>query len=155
MTSETVTVSNTGDADLVVTITNDNTDNFTVVPADQLVVAPGQEGTITITYNYAEGTWGTFNANVKLTPNYGGTYDAKTITVSATSKDPNVWDEDFEEGMPSNWIADGWTVSTPGSYSGGNGTKMAGGNSRTATLILASPLLFAKVFKASVHSSIA
>ena len=91
--------------------------------------------TITITYNYAEGTWGTFNANVKLTPNYGGTYDAKTITVSATSKDPNVWDEDFEEGMPSNWIADGWTVSTPGSYSGGNGTKMAGGNSRTATLI--------------------
>ena len=135
VTSETVTVSNTGDADLVVTITNDNTDNFTVVPADQLVVAPGQEGTITITYNYAEGTWGTFNANVKLTPNYGGTYDAKTITVSATSKDPNVWDEDFEEGMPSNWIADGWTVSTPGSYSGGNGTKMAGGNSRTATLI--------------------
>ncbi len=134
-TSETVTVSNTGDADLVVTITNDNTDNFTVVPADQLVVAPGQEGTITITYNYVEGTWGTFNANVKLTPNYGGTYDVKTITVSATSKDPNVWDEDFEEGMPSNWIADGWTVSTPGSYSGGNGTKMAGGNSRTATLI--------------------
>lgn len=134
-TSETVTVSNTGDADLVVTITNDNTDNFTVVPADQLVVAPGQEGTITITYNYAEGTWGTFNANVKLTPNYGGTYDAKTITVSATSKDPNVWEEDFEEGMPSNWIADGWTVSTPSAFLGGNGTQMAGGSSKTATLI--------------------
>ncbi len=133
--SETITVSNTGDAELVVAIANDNTTNFTVVPAESLTVAPGQEGTITITYNYAEGTWGTFNANVKLTPNYGGTYDAKTITVSATSKDPNVWDEDFEEGMPSNWIADGWTVSTPGSYSGGNGTKMAGGNSRTATLI--------------------
>lgn len=133
--SETVTVSNTGDADLVVAIENDNTDNFTVEPAEQLVVAPGEEGTITITYNYAEGTWGTFNANVKLTPNYGGTYDVKTITVSATSKDPNVWDEDFEEGMPSNWIADGWTVSTPSAFLGGNGTKMAGGSSKTATLI--------------------
>ncbi len=135
VTSETVTVSNTGDAELVVAIANDNTTNFSVEPAEQLVVAPGEQGTITITYNYVEGTWGTFKANVKVTPNYGGTYDVKTITVSATSKDPNVWDEDFEEGMPSNWIADGWTVSTPGSYSGGNGTKMAGGNSRTATLI--------------------
>jgi len=133
--SETITVSNTGDAELVVAIANDNTTNFTVVPAESLTVAPGETGEITITYNYVEGTWGTFKANVTVTPNYGGTYDVKTITVSATSKDPNVWDEDFEEGMPSNWIADGWTVSTPGSYSGGNGTKMAGGNSRTATLI--------------------
>lgn len=136
VTSETITVSNTGDADLVVTIANDNAENFSVEPADQLIVAPGEEGTVTITYNFVDGTWGTFNANVKLTPNYGGTYDVKTIAVSATSKDPNAWDEDFEEGsIPANWIADGWTVSTPGSYSGGNGTKMAGGNSKTATLI--------------------
>ncbi len=134
--SETITVSNTGDADLVVTIANDNTENFSVEPADQLIVAPGEEGTITITYNFVEGTWGTFNANVKVTPNYGGTYDAKTITVSATSKDPNVWDEDFESGvLDQDWIASGWSISTPGSYSGGNGTKMVGGNSRTATLI--------------------
>lgn len=136
VTSETITVSNTGDADLVVTIANDNAENFSVEPADQLIVAPGEEGTVTITYNFVDGTWGTFNANVKLTPNYGGTYDVKTIAVSAISKDPNAWDEDFEEGsIPANWIADGWTVSTPGSYSGGNGTKMAGGNSKTATLI--------------------
>lgn len=136
VTSETITVSNTGDADLVVTIANDNAENFSVDPADQLIVAPGEEGTVTITYHFVDGTWGTFNANVKLTPNYGGTYDVKTIAVSATSKDPNAWDEDFEEGsIPANWIADGWTVSTPGSYSGGNGTKMAGGNSKTATLI--------------------
>lgn len=136
VTSETITVSNTGDADLVVSIENDNAENFTVAPAESLTVAPGETGEITITYNFVEGTWGTFNANVKLTPNYGGTYDVKTIAVSATSKDPNSWDEDFEEGaIPANWIADGWTVSTPGSYSGGNGTKMAGGNSKTATLI--------------------
>ncbi len=134
--SETITVSNTGDADLVATITNDNTDNFTVEPAENLTVAPGETGTITVTYNYAEGTWGTFNANVKLTPNYGGTYDVKTIAVSATSKDPNVWDEDFESGvLDQDWIASGWSISTPGSYSGGNGTKMVGGNSKTATLI--------------------
>lgn len=134
--SETITVSNTGDADLVVTIANDNTENFSVEPADQLIVAPGEEGTITITYNFVESIWGTFNANVKLTPNYGGTYDVKTIAVSATSKDPNVWDEDFESGvLDQDWIASGWSISTPGSYSGGNGTKMVGGNSRTATLI--------------------
>lgn len=134
--SETITVSNTGDADLVVTIANDNTENFSVEPADQLIVAPGEEGTITITYNFVESIWGTFNANVKLTPNYGGTYDVKTIAVSATSKDPNVWDEDFESGeLDQDWIASDWSISTPGSYSGGNGTKMVGGNSRTATLI--------------------
>lgn len=134
--SETITVSNTGDADLVVTIANDNTENFSVEPADQLIVAPGEEGNITITYNFVEGTWGTFNANVKVTPNYGGTYDVKTIAVSATSKDPNVWDEDFESGvLDQDWIASGWSISTPGTYSGGNGTKMVGGNSKTATLI--------------------
>ncbi|MBQ3627973.1 MAG: DUF1573 domain-containing protein, partial [Bacteroidaceae bacterium] len=144
-TSETVTVSNTGDADLVVTITNDNTDNFTVVPADQLVVAPGQEGTITITYNYAEGTWGTFNANVKLTPNYGGTYDAKTITVSATSKDPNVWSEDFEEGtLPTSWNNEGgWTVSEP-TASGSNGSYMATISSYNNPKSLTTPRLEAK-----------
>ncbi len=133
--SETITVSNTGDADLVVTITNDNTENFTVEPAQSLTVAPGETGTITVTYNYAEGIWGTFNANVKLTPNYGSTYDVKTITVSATSKDPNVWEEDFESGsIPSEWTNNGWTCSNSG-Y-GNNGTYMASaGNSNDNTLV--------------------
>jgi len=108
--TETVTVSNSGDADLVATIANDNTENFTV-STESLTVAPGETGTFTVTYNYAEGTWGTFTANIKVTPNYGSTYDVKTITASATSKDPNVWDEDFEEGIPSEWTNSGWTIS--------------------------------------------
>ena len=145
VTSETITVSNTGDAELVVTITNDNTDNFTVAPAEPLTVAPGEEGTITITYNFVEGTWGTFNANVKLTPNYGTTYDAKTITVSATSKNPNVWDEDFEEGtLPTTWNNEGkWTVSQA-TASGNNGTYMAYLSSYNDPKSLTTPRLEAK-----------
>lgn len=142
--TETVTVSNSGDADLVATIANDNTENFTV-SAESLTVAPGETGTFTVTYNYAEGTWGTFTANIKVTPNYGSTYDVKTITASATSKDPNVWDEDFEEGsIPETWTNEGgWTVSTP-TASGNNGTKMATISSYNNPKTLTTPRLAAK-----------
>ena len=110
-----------------------------------MTVAPGEEGTITITYNFVEGTWGTFNANVKVTPNYGGSYDAKTITVSATSKDPNVWSEDFEEGTLSNtWNNEGkWTVSQP-TATGSNGTYMATISSYNDPKSLTTPRLEAK-----------
>lgn len=143
--SETITVSNTGDAELVVAIANDNTTNFTVVPAESLTVAPGETGEITITYNYVEGTWGTFKANVTVTPNYGGTYDVKTITVSATSKDPNVWSEDFEEGtLPTTWNNEGgWTVSEP-TASGSNGSYMATISSYNNPKSLTTPRLEAK-----------
>lgn len=142
--TETVTVSNSGDADLVATIANDNTENFTV-STESLTVAPGETGTFTVTYNYAEGTWGTFTANIKVTPNYGSTYDVKTITASATSKDPNVWDEDFEEGsIPETWTNEGvWTVSTP-TASGNNGTKMATISSFNNPKTLTTPRLAAK-----------
>ncbi len=142
--SETITVSNTGDGKLVATIANDNTDNFTVEPAE-LTVNPGETGEITITYNYAEGTWGTFKANVKVTPNYGGTYDVKTITVSATSKDPNVWSEDFEEGtLPTTWNNEGgWTVSEP-TANGSNGSYMATISSYNNPKSLTTPRLEAK-----------
>lgn len=142
--TETVTVSNSGDADLVATIANDNTENFTV-STESLTVAPGETGTFTVTYNYAEGTWGTFTANIKVTPNYGSTYDVKTITASATSKDPNVWDEDFEEGsIPETWTNEGgWTVSTPAA-SGNNGTKMATISSYNNPKTLTTPRLAAK-----------
>ena len=142
--TETVTVSNSGDADLVATIANDNTENFTV-STESLTVAPGETGTFTVTYNYAEGTWGTFTANIKVTPNYGSTYDVKTITASATSKDPNVWDEDFEEGSrPETWTNEGeWTVSTP-TASGNNGTKKATISSANNPKTLTTPRLAAK-----------
>ena len=142
--SETITVSNTGDGKLVATIANDNTDNFTVEPTE-LTVNPGETGEITITYNYVEGTWGTFKANVKVTPNYGGTYDVKTITVSATSKDPNVWSEDFEEGtLPTTWNNEGgWTVSEP-TASGSNGSYMATISSYNNPKSLTTPRLEAK-----------
>ena len=142
--TETVTVSNSGDADLVATIANDNTENFTV-STESLTVAPGETGTFTVTYNYAEGSWGTFTANIKVTPNYGSTYDVKTITASATSKDPNVWDEDFEEGsIPETWTNEGgWKVSTP-TASGNNGTKMATISSYNNPKTLTTPRLAAK-----------
>ena len=137
--TETVTVSNSGDADLVATIANDNTENFTV-STESLTVAPGETGTFTVTYNYAEGTWGTFTANIKVTPNYGSTYDVKTITASATSKDPNVWEEDFEAGIPSEWTNSGWTISRKWSEdSSVNHAYSGSSNSNT----LVTPRLFA------------
>lgn len=142
--TEVITVSNTGDAVLVVTIENDNARNF-VVTSTELTVNPGESGEFIIVYNYIEGTWGTFNANVKLTPNYGGAYDVKTITVSATSKDPNVWSEDFEEGtMATTWNNEGnWTVSQP-TASGNNGTYMATISSYNNPKSLTTPRLEAK-----------
>ena len=142
--SETITVSNTGDGELVATIANDNAENFTVAPAE-LTVAPGETGEITITYNYVEGTWGTFKANVTVTPNYGSTYDVKSITISATSKDPNVWSEDFEEGtLAATWNNEGkWTVSQS-SVSGNNGTYMATISSYGDPKSLTTPRLEAK-----------
>lgn len=141
--AETITLSNTGDADLVVTIENDNTTNF-MVSAESVTVAPGETGTFTITYNFEDGTWGTFTANVKVTPNYGSQFDAKTITVSATSKNPNVWSEDFEEGvMPAYWASQGvWAVGTP-TASGNNGTKMLAISSYQAPKTIVTPRLIA------------
>jgi hypothetical protein len=75
-----------------------------------------------------------------VTPNYGSTYDVKTITASATSKDPNVWEEDFEAGIPSEWTNSGWTISRKWSEASSVNHAYSG-SSNSNTLV--TPRLFA------------
>lgn len=105
--SETITVSNTGNAVLEAAIAVDNNE-FTVSPAN-LSVAAGQSGTFTISYSYNAEAYGGHTATVTVTPNAG---DAATIAVSAYVRNPNVWSEDFSgNALPNGWKADvsNWT----------------------------------------------
>lgn len=128
--SQDITVSNTGDAELKAEIISDNAD-FTVTPAS-LTVAAGKTATLTITYRYDATAYGDHTATVTVTPNVG---EVVAIAASALVKDPNIWEEDFEDGaIPASWANDGWAVST---YNyGNNGTRMAyAGLSSNNTLV--------------------
>ena len=105
---QTITVSNTGNAELTATIVSDN-EEFTVAPA-ALTVAAGAEEIFTITYHFNATAYGSHSATITVTPNAG---DAVAISASAYVKDPNVWSEDFEAGsVPDGWKADAsnWTI---------------------------------------------
>lgn len=104
--TETVTVSNTGDATLTAGIASSDAARFVVNPSS-LTVEPGQTATFDITFKHDDLTSGTFTANINITPNHG---NMQTIRVTATNKREGVWSEDFEEGIPATWTNDGWTI---------------------------------------------
>lgn len=138
-TSETVTVSNTGNAVLEAAITVDNNE-FTVSPAN-LSVAAGQSGTFTISYSYNAEAYGDHTATVTVTPNAG---DAATIDVSAYVRNPNVWSEDFDAGqLPEDWINNGWSIGTSTAFAE-NTTPMALAPQSNTAGTLTTPRLLAK-----------
>ena len=141
--AKTYTVTNTGTGKLTVNIASDSED-FTVNPAKIEDIAAGESSTFTIAFNYTEGNYGDKSATITVTPTYDETA-AVTIAATATAKDPNVWEEDFEEGsMPTTWNNEGgWTVSQP-TASGSNGTYMATINSYNNPKKLTTPRLEAK-----------
>lgn len=121
--SQVITVSNSGEAELVGTITSDNAD-FTVSPSE-INVPVGETAEFTVTYNYDAEAYGAHTATITVTPSVG---EAATLAVSAKVADPNVWSEDFEgEGQPEGWevgssnwtFANGVARATYGSYSTG------------------------------------
>lgn len=131
------TVTNSGTGTLSVAIASDSED-FTVAPATLEDIAAGESKTFTVHFNFAE-PWGEKTANITVTPSYDPTA-AVTITASATSKDPNVWEEDFEAGIPSEWTNSGWTISRKWSEeSSVNHAYSGSSNSNT----LVTPRLFA------------
>jgi len=100
--SQDVTVSNTGNAELTVSIVSDNAD-FTVSKTN-LTVAAGETGTFTISYQYNADEYGVHTATVTVTPNAG---EPAAIALSAYVRNPNVWSEDFSGNtLPSGWKAD-------------------------------------------------
>ena len=97
-----VIVSNTGDAELQVTIVSDKPEEF-AVSKSSLTIAPGAEDTFTITFLYQATAFGGHAATITLTPNAG---EAATIAASAQVADPNAWKEDFS----GNALPDGWAI---------------------------------------------
>ena len=137
--SKTYTVSNTGTGTLTVNIASDS-EKFTVEPA-QLVITDEPKD-FTVTFNYDASDFGKFNANITVTPTYDESA-AVTFAASAQVVNPNLWEEDFEEGtLPQGWVANNWTIGTYSSYE--NDTYMAlAPNSNTAGTLI-TPCLTAK-----------
>ena len=141
--TKTYTISNTGTGVLTVNLASDSED-FTVEPELIIVGAEDEPVSFTVTFNYDGENLGEKSGNITLTPFHDETA-VVTIAASAIAKDPNVWDEDFEEGtLPESWLSEGkWTVSQP-TASGSNGTYMAYISSYNAPKALTTPCLEAK-----------
>lgn len=119
-------ITNSGTGTLTGSITTSDATQFTVSPTT-FSLAAGESTDFTVSLVFDE-NYGSKTATITVTPDYN-TAEAIVINATATTADPNVWDEDFESGsIPAYWVSDGWTVSQPYSYVGGNGTYMAGPN---------------------------
>ena len=137
--SKTYSVSNSGTGTLTVNIASDN-EKFTVEPAQLVITDEAKE--FTVTFNYEEGVYGKFNANITVTPTYDESA-AVTFAASAQVVDPNVWAEDFEDGtLPIGWVANNWTIGTFSSYENTTTMALAPSGSTAGTLI--TPCLTAK-----------
>lgn len=130
--SKTYTVANAGTGTLTVNISSDN-EAFVVEPAQLEVTDEAQ--TFTVSFTPTEGNYGKFNANITVTPTYDETA-AVSFAASATVKNPNVWDEDFEEGtLPAGWDANNWTIGKFTSYENSTYMALAPSSSTAGTLI--------------------
>lgn len=140
---EIVTVTNNGTGQLTVNIASDSED-FEVSPTKLENIAAGESKTFTVTFKYVAGNYGAKTANITVTPTYDETA-AVTIAASALAKDPNVWEEDFEEGkIPEGWDNNGFVVKmeSVGSYPTYDlPTYFAVGNGGSGVKTLVTPLL--------------
>ena len=135
--TRTVKVTNTGDADLVAKAVS-NSESF-IVTEEEIIVKPKEESELAITFHFDEENPGIYTGVITVTPNVG---EPVEITVTAKATDPNLWEEDFEDGeIPEGWETIGWKVQK-GGY-GNNGTFMAyAGTTKGNTLT--TPRLYAK-----------
>lgn len=106
---ETVTVTNAGTGTLTVNIASDN-ECFTVSAATLENIGAGESKDFTVTFKYTT-DFGTKTGNITVTPTYN---EEAAIVIAATAKamDPNLWNEDFNEGtLPTGWDAGAnWTI---------------------------------------------
>lgn len=138
--SKTFTVANVGTGKLTVNISCSNTD-FSVEAAELTDIENESPATFTVSFNYDAENLGEKSAVITITPTYNK--DASvSFSVYANAKDPNIWEEDFEDGViPEGWSNSGWVVEKSTSTTG-NGTYMAyAGTGNNTTL--ATPRLYA------------
>ena len=137
---KTFTVANAGTGKLTVNISSSNAD-FSVEPAELIDIDNESAATFTVNFNYDVENLGEKSAVITVTPTYNK--DASvSFSVYANAKDPNIWEEDFEEGViPEGWSNSGWKVEKS-SLTTGNGTYMAyAGTDKNTTLT--TPRLYA------------
>lgn len=131
--THTYTIKNTGTGTLTGTITSSVPEHFTVSQSE-FSLAKDETLDFDLSLVFDE-TYEDKASVITIHPTIEGLADI-VINASATTKDPNIWEEDFEgKSIPAFWTTTGWTVSQPSSLNGGNGTYMAGmSNATTATL---------------------
>ncbi len=105
-------VTNSGTGTLNVEISSDDA-AFTVSPATMSLGA-GESASFTVHLVFDE-NYGEKSATITVHPTNDGLSDV-TIAATATTKDPNIWEEDFANGIPSTWINENnaWSTSVYG-----------------------------------------
>ena len=145
---KTYTVTNTGTGLLEVDIACVGED-FEVSPLNLAEIAKGESKSFEVRFNHNIEKLGERSAVITVTPKHNASL-AVSFNASAIAKDPNNWEEDFEDCtdkiLPGDWTTDGWTVSSLGSYQGGNGTLMA--YAGTSEHTLTTPRLYGEAGKA-------
>lgn len=136
----TYTVYNNGTGALSVNIAS-NSEYFTVTPSELSDIVKDEPQTFTVNFEYSPENTGEKSGIITIVPTYSEE-SFVTITAHAIARNPNLWEEDFEEGvMPAEWENEGeWSVTTP-TVSGSNGTKMASIRSYYAKSLITPRLL--------------
>jgi len=137
--AKTYTITNSGTGTLTGTITSSDTDKFTVSESS-FSLGAGENMTFDVNLVF-DANYGAKAATITVHPTNDGLDDV-VINATATTADPNIWEEDFEGGVvPDGWTANGWSV-TKSNYKN-NGTFMfAAGSSNTKAAY--SPRLYAE-----------
>lgn len=136
---KTYTITNSGTGLLNVRIQS-STSDFSVEPATLTDIAKGESKTFDVTFNYDVNNLGEKSAVISVIPAYDESA-VITFNASAISKDPNIWEEDFEEGkLPEYWSTTGWTVTKTGYQTNGTYRAFAGNNGEA---VLITPRLYA------------
>lgn len=99
--SHTYTIKNTGTGTLTGTITSSVPDHFTV---SESAFSLAKDETLDFDLSLVfDENYGEKASVITIHPTNEGLADI-VINASATTKDPNIWEEDFENGIPSTWI---------------------------------------------------
>ena len=134
--AKTYTITNSGTGTLTGTITSSTTDDFTV-SEPSFSLGAGESMTFDINLVF-DTNYGAKGSTITIHPTVAGLSDV-IIYATGVTADPNIWEEDFEDGIPTTWINNGWTASNS-SY-GNNGTYMAFAGSNSANTLVTPRLL--------------
>ena len=107
--THTYTIKNTGTGTLTGTITSSVPAHFTVSKSS-FSLGAGESTTFDLSLVFNE-TYEDKASVITIHPTNDGLTDV-VINASATTKDPNIWEEDFEDGIPAFWINEGGAWST-------------------------------------------